>query len=222
LSDGSLPAALCDGVTALDLGLDKAQCGKLLAYLDLLQKWNRVYNLTAVRDPMQMLRHHLLDSLTVIMPLHRTLRTRNLATAARVLDVGSGGGLPGVVIAICCPDIQVTCIDAVAKKVAFIRQAASILGLANLQAVHGRVEQLPGLFDVVCSRAFAALPDFMRWTAQLLAPGGCWMAMKGHEPEDEIAALPDSIRVFHVEPLRVPGLDAQRCIVWLEPATPNA
>lgn len=213
--------ALREGVTALDLALDEAQCGKLLAFLDLLQKWNRVYNLTAVRDPMQMLRHHLLDCLAAIAPLQRVLRARGPALGARLLDVGSGGGLPGVVIAIGCPDIAVSCIDAVAKKAAFIRQAAVSLGLGNLQAVHGRVEQLPGPFDVVCSRAFASLPDFVGCTSQLLSPGGCWMAMKGQHPADEIAALPDTARVFHVEQLQVPGLDAQRCIVWLAPATPH-
>ena len=218
MSDAALQLALREGCKALGLELGEAQLQKLLAYLALLQKWNRVYNLTAVRDPMQMLHHHLLDSLAAVAPLRRELRAHGHASGARVLDVGSGGGLPGAVIAICCPDLQVTCVDAVVKKVAFIRQVAVSLGQGNLQAVHARVEQLPGHFDVVCSRAFAALPDFVAWTRALLAPNGFWMAMKGQHPADEIAALPDQARVFHVEQLQVPGLDASRCIVWMEPA----
>lgn len=216
-----LPVALHEGCRALGLELDAAQLHKLLAYLDLLQKWNRVYNLTAVRDPMQMLRHHLLDSLAVVAPLRRELQAHGHATGARVLDVGSGGGLPGVVIAICCPEVRVTCVDAVAKKAAFIRQVAASLALSNLHADHARVEQSAGCFDVVCARAFAALSDFVRLTATLLAPDGFWMAMKGQRPVDEMAALPDLARVFHVEQLQVPGLDARRCIVWLEPTGPN-
>lgn len=219
MSDASLQLALREGSKALGLELGEAQLHKLLAYLALLQKWNRVYNLTAVRDPMQMLRHHLLDSLAVVAPLHRELRAHGHASSASVLDVGSGGGLPGVVIAICCPHLQVSCVDAVAKKAAFIRQVAASLGQGNLQAVHARVEQLLGHFDVVCARAFAALPDLVAWTRALLAPHGFWMAMKGQHPADEIAALPAQARVFHVEQLQVPGLDASRCIVWLETAS---
>lgn len=221
MTDASLQSALREGSTALGLELDDAQLHKLLAYLDLLQKWNRVYNLTAVRDPMQMLHHHLLDSLAVIVPLLRELCAHGQATGARLLDVGSGGGLPGVVIAICCPVVQVTCIDAVGKKAAFIRQVAASLALGNLHAIHGRVEELPGCFDAACSRAFAALPDFVRLTAALLSPTGFWMAMKGQYPANEIASLSGLARVFHVEQLQVPGLDAKRCIVWLEPAGPN-
>lgn len=217
-----LSDALRDGAAALGLELDEAQRARLLAYLALLQKWNQVYNLTAVRDPAQMLRQHLLDSLAVIPPLRRTLHARGSAAGGRLLDVGSGGGLPGVVIAICCPDLHVTCIDAVAKKAAFIRQAGASLGLGNLAAVHGRVEHLQGHFDVLCSRAFASISDFVAWTAHLLAPGACWMAMKGQHPADEIEALPATVAVFHVEQLQVPGLDAQRCIVWLQPADPQA
>jgi len=222
LSGSPLSAALREGLAALSLELTDAQCDALLAYLDLLQKWNRVYNLTAVRAPAQMLHHHLLDSLAVVAPLLRVVRSRDMAVPVRLLDVGSGGGLPGVVIAICCPQLQVTCVDAVAKKAAFIQQVAVSLGLANLAAVHGRVEQMPGVFNVVCSRAFASLPDFTRWTAQLLAPAACWMALKGQHPTDEIAGLPAGVEVFHVEHLQVPGLDAQRCIVWMQPAPAQA
>jgi 16S rRNA (guanine527-N7)-methyltransferase len=124
-----------------------------------------------------------------------------------------------VVLAILCPALAVTCVDTVGKKAAFIRQVALELGLPNLRAEHARVEQLSGHFDVVASRAFASLPDFTAWTRQLLAPGnGVWMAMKGRRPEDELAELPDEVKLHHVEPLHVPGLDAERCIVWLSPA----
>lgn len=206
------------GAAALGLELSERQVQQLLDYLALLQKWNRVYNLTAVRDSMQMLRQHLLDSLAVVLPLRTMLERRATPAAARVLDVGSGAGLPGIVLAICCPQWQVSCVDAVAKKAAFIRQAALGLQLPNLLGLHARVERLTGRFDVVCARAFAALPDFVRWTTPLLADRGCWLAMKGQFPVDEVAALPEAVRVFHVEQLVVPGLDAQRCIVWLEPA----
>ena len=138
----------------------------------------------------------------------------------RVLDVGSGGGLPGVVWAIALPDLELHCVDTVGKKAAFVRQVAAELRLPNLKAEHARVESLKGpAADVVTSRAFASLADFVRLTAHLLAPGGVWMAMKGKRPDDEIAALPATAAMFHVEPLTVPGLDAERCLVWLRPAT---
>jgi 16S rRNA (guanine527-N7)-methyltransferase len=206
--------ALENGARALGLPLARAQTDQLLAYLDLLAKWNQVYNLTALRDPAEMLTHHLLDSLAVIQPLRQYTKGQ----AARLLDVGSGGGLPGVVIAICCPEIDVTCVDAVAKKAAFIQQAAGALGLPKLRAVHGRVESLRDSFDIITSRAFATLADFTAWSAGALAAGGAWMAMKGKRPAEEIAALPPAIDVFHVEPLRVPGLDAERCLVWMRRA----
>ena len=133
----------------------------------------------------------------------------------RLLDVGSGAGLPGIVWAIGCPDLQVCCVDTVAKKAAFITQAALTLGLKNLKAVHARVESLSGPFDVISSRAFASLPDFVAGSSQALAEGGVWLAMKGKHPGDEIAAVPAD--VFHVEPLQVPGLSAERCLVWMRP-----
>jgi len=199
---------------ARDLGLNlgDAQLDQLLAYLALLQKWNKVYNLTAVRDPAQMLSHHLIDSLSVIAPLLRH------GAPARLMDVGAGGGLPGVVIAICCPGTDVSCVDAVAKKATFIQQAAAVLKLPHLHGVHSRVEQLTvEPFGVITSRAFASLLDFTTLTRQHLAPGGVWMAMKGQHPAEEIAALPPDVEVFHVEQLTVPGLDAQRCLVWMRP-----
>jgi 16S rRNA (guanine527-N7)-methyltransferase len=196
----------------LGLELSPTQVDQLLAYLALLQKWNKVYNLTAVRDPAQMLSHHLVDSLSALPPLLRH------GAPSRLMDVGAGGGLPGVVIAICCPGTDVTCVDAVAKKATFIQQVAAELKLPNLHGVHSRVEQLSTEpFGVITSRAFASLLDFTTLTRQHLAPGAVWMAMKGQHPADEIAALPADVDVFHVEQLTVPGLDAQRCIVWMRP-----
>lgn len=199
------------GLSTLGLKLDDAKVGKLLQYLDLLQKWNKVYNLTAVRDPAEMLTHHLLDSLAVVGPL---LRQAGEGTFS-LLDVGSGAGLPGVVIAICCPQVQVDCVDTVAKKAAFIQQAAATLQLPNLRGLHARVESLAGPYDVITSRAFASLADFVNWSSAALAPAGMWMAMKGKRPEQEIEAAPPSSTVFHVEQLTVPGLDAERCLIWL-------
>ena len=210
-----LREALQAGATALQLELSAAQIDQLLDYLELLQKWNQVYNLTAVREPAEMLTHHLLDTLAVIAPLRRHTQGR----AVRLLDVGSGGGLPGVVVAICCPEIDVNCVDTVAKKAAFVQQVAASLRLANLHGLHARVETLHAEqgdgYDVVCARAFASLADFVQWSRAALRPGGVWLAMKGKQPADEIAALPPWVEVFHVEPLQVPGLHAERCIVWL-------
>lgn len=198
---------------AAELGLDlvDAQATQLLAYLALIAKWNKVYNLTAVRDPDEMLVQHLFDSLAAVGPLRRHTGGR----AIRLLDVGSGAGLPGAVIAICCPEILVECVDTVGKKAAFIQQAAAQLQLPNLRGVHDRVENLPGPYDVICSRAFASLPDFATWSEGALAEQGVWLAMKGKRPEAEIAELPGTVEVFHVEQLRVPELSAERCIVWM-------
>lgn len=221
VSNTSLEYTLREGANALGLDLSEAQITQLLDFLALLQKWNKVYNLTAVRDPQEMLTHHLLDSLAAVPPLHRHVAQRGQDSAARpgarLLDVGSGGGLPGVVFAICCPEVDVSCVDTVAKKAAFIQQAAGTLGLSNLHGIHARVETLAGPFDVVSCRAFAALADFTAWSRQALAPHGVWLAMKGKHPHDEIAALPADVSVFHVEQLTVPGLQAERCILWLRP-----
>lgn len=209
--------ALAAGLDGLGLALSDLQTGQLLDYLALLQKWNKVYNLTAVRDPADMLTHHLLDSLAAIKPLLR----QTAGEPVRLLDVGSGGGLPGVVIAVACPQINVSCVDTVGKKSAFIQQVAASLKLPNLRGVHARVESLKAGegagFDIVCSRAFASLPDFTSWSQAALNPGGVWMAMKGKHPETELAALSADVEVFHVEQLQVPGLEADRCIVWMRP-----
>lgn len=216
MSPADLRGPLEQGAAQLALELTVTQLDQLLAYLALIQKWNQVYNLTAVRDPGEMLSHHLLDSLAVVNPLRRHLQGR----AARLLDVGSGAGLPGVVLAICCPELTVDCVDTVAKKAAFIQQAAVQLKLPNLRGLHDRVEKLAGPYDVICSRAFASLGDFVSWSGQALADGGVWLAMKGKHPADEIAALPAGTAVFHVEQLVVPGLQAERCIVWLRKSAP--
>ncbi len=302
----ALERALRQGMSELDLALSDAQVASLLIYLALIEKWTKVYNLTAIRDPAEMLTHHLLDSLAVIKPLRAQLKGRRLdglmptchgeslvvpptlhtdhepkhpslrgASATRqstdsgtsgvmdcraalamtgliasvhekenacgrdepcdvvgsdsaiqdrtkllpttrLLDVGSGAGLPGVVIAICCPDITVHCVDTVGKKAAFIQQVAVTLKLFNLRGIHARVENLTDRYQVISSRAFASLLDFTTWSINALAEPGIWMALKGKDPAEEIAALPSSVHVFHVEQLQVPGLDAERCIVWLE------
>jgi 16S rRNA (guanine527-N7)-methyltransferase len=204
---------------ALGLSLDAEQITALLDYLALIGKWTKVYNLTAVRDPDEMLTHHLLDSLAVIAPLQKQLAAMAergaVGAAPRLLDVGSGAGLPGIVIAICCPHITVHCVDTVAKKAAFIQQVAATLKLPNLRGVHARVESLTDKYDVVSSRAFASLVDFTTWSVAALAEQGIWMGMKGKHPAEEMAALPTTVEVFHVEQLVVPGLDAERCIVWM-------
>jgi 16S rRNA (guanine527-N7)-methyltransferase len=207
----TLTELLREGAAALGLDLDVSTQQQLLAYLALIQKWTRVYNLTAVRDPQHMLTHHLLDSLSAMAPLIR--HTQGQST--RLLDVGSGGGLPGVVLAICRPEMQVTCVDSVGKKAAFIQQVAASLRLLNLRGLHARVESVQEEYDVVCSRAFASLKDFTQWSQNALSAQGVWMAMKGKKPDEEIADLPPQVQVFHVEPLTVPGLDADRCMVWM-------
>lgn len=210
-----LEAELRAGLDVLALVLNDAQVAALLDYIALIQKWTKVYNLTAVREPRDMLTHHVLDSLAVVGPLRQQLQALGLGPAVRVLDVGAGAGLPGVVLAVCEPAMTIHCVDTVAKKAAFVQQAAVSLKLANLRGIHARVESVTEPYDVVCSRAFASLADFTRWSALALAPAGVWMAMKGKHPDPELAALAANVVVFHVEPLQVPGLDAQRCLVWM-------
>ena len=213
----ALRSQLEQGIQALKLELTPAQVDLLMSFMDLLQKWNKVYNLTSVRDPQEMLTHHLLDSLAAVPALMRHVNTLTMEEGKRLplLDVGSGGGLPGVVFAICCPQIDVNCVDTVGKKAAFIQQVAASLRLPNLHGIHDRVENLKTLYPVISCRAFASLVDFTTWSRKALADGGIWFAMKGKHPDDEIAALPADVKVFHVEPLQVPGLDAERCVIWL-------
>jgi 16S rRNA (guanine527-N7)-methyltransferase len=220
-------AKLHSASEALGLILSDDQVVKLLAYLALIQKWNKVYNLTAIRDPAEMLTHHLLDSLAIIAPLRIRLAGLSYEQDGadeqpknehlyRMLDVGAGAGLPGVVVAICCPEIHVTCVDAVAKKMAFVQQVATELKLSNLKALHARVETLTEKYDVITSRAFATLLDFVTGSRAALKPvTGIWLAMKAKDTSVEVAELPNDVAVFHVEQLVVPGLDAERCIVWM-------
>ncbi len=204
---------LRQGVMALGLTLSDSQITQLLGYHALIQKWNKVYNLTAIREPGEMLTHHLLDSLAIVAPLLRQTSEASIS----MLDVGAGAGLPGVVVAICCPQVSVTCVDAVAKKMAFVQQVATELKLPNLKALHARVETLEDKYDVITSRAFATLLDFVTGSRAALKPAtGVWLAMKAKDTSVEVAQLPSDVRVFHVEQLTVPGLDAERCIVWMK------
>jgi 16S rRNA (guanine527-N7)-methyltransferase len=221
MSAHPLEAGLRAGLQALGLELNDDQVAKLLAYQDWVAKWNKVYNLTALRDPQEMLTHHLLDSLAAVAPLRRHLAAAAL-DQPRLLDVGSGAGLPGAVFAIACPELDVSCVDTVAKKALFVQQVAAALRLPNLHGIHARVEKLEQRWDVVSSRAFASLLDFTSWSRQALLPNGVWLAMKGKHPADEIVALPSDVELFHVEQLRVPGLDAERCIVWMRQRQPSA
>ena len=203
---------------ALQLDVAESQIIQLAAYVELMVRWNKTYNLTAIRSIGDIVPQHIADCLGCIGPLMRQL---SRVTNPRILDVGSGGGLPGAVIAITCPHIAVTCIDTVGKKAAFLTQVAAELKLANLHSVNGRVESAAvadASFDVVCCRAFSSLAKFVHLSRHALRPGGKWLAMKGVLPTAEIAELPDEVEVFHVEPLRIPGLNAERCLVWMAEA----
>lgn len=205
-------AALLDrGLAELNLNLPPEDRAKLLAFASLLGKWNRVYNLTAIRSPEQAITHHLLDSL-VVLP--------HLSGFNRIADIGSGGGLPGIPLAIARPDLQIVSIETVGKKSSFQQQAKIELGLSNFTPQHARVEdvQPAEAFDAVISRAFSDVSDFVRLTRHLLKPGGRFVAMKGVYPQDELDALPDDVRVVDSVPLTVPGLDAERHLIFLEPA----
>lgn len=203
----TLAEQLSAGVAALGVEVNPEAQKKLLAYLELMAKWNRVYNLTALRNPAEWVTHHLLDSLAVLPHMHGPV----------VVDVGSGAGLPGLVLAIVHPDWQVVSVEAVDKKAAFQRQAAAELALTNLRVEGRRVEDvaLEEGADTVVSRAFSSLADFVNLTRHLLKPGGQWAAMKGRRPQDEIDALPDGVRVREIVELKVPGLNAERCIVLI-------
>lgn len=194
------------GLAQLGLELSAEQIDRLNQYLALLNKWNKTYNLTAVRETERMVAYHVLDSLSALPHIQ----------GMRVLDVGSGGGMPGMLFAIARPDWQLTLIDANHKKTTFLRQAAIELGLNNVEVHCERVEALAApAFDVITSRAFADLAEFVRLTRHVLADGGVWAALKGVYPYEEIAQLPDDIRVVSVQALHVPGLDAERHLVTL-------
>ncbi|MBO1114439.1 16S rRNA (guanine(527)-N(7))-methyltransferase RsmG [Bordetella petrii] len=213
--DADLAQRLRQASETLDLQVDEPQAGKLLAYLAQMQRWNRTYNLTAIRDPRQMLVQHLFDSLSVVNPLSRAIEA---GAAASVYDIGSGAGLPGVVLAIMRPSWQVACVDAVEKKMAFVRQMSGVLALPNLRALHARVEDLPPAgCDIVISRAFASLNDFASLAGRHVRNDGTLVAMKGKVPEDEIQALRQQgeWQVQDIQALQVPTLDAQRCLIWM-------
>jgi len=214
--DGQLEAL----APRMGLTLTAPERERLLAYMALIQRWTKVYNLTAVRNTGEMFTHHLLDCLAVVLPLRHGTGAAGQG-ALRVLDVGSGAGLPGVILAMLNPAWQVTCVDAVAKKAAFIRQAAVELGLSNLHGVHGRVEAAGTFkapeFDLVTSRAFASILDFTTLTRPLLATDGRWAAMKANLSAEEQAEIPVDVEMFHVEQLEVPELNEKRCLVWLRP-----
>jgi 16S rRNA (guanine527-N7)-methyltransferase len=209
----ALAQVLAEGIADMQLAVSPAQQEKLMDYLGLMFKWNSVYNLTSLRDPMQMVTHHLLDSLAAVPAFEQ---------ARNVLDVGSGGGLPGIVLAIVRPDMQVSMIDTVHKKTAFLTQVKAQLGLNNVTVYTMRVEQLQksegDQFDVITSRAFADLSDFVNWSSHLLAKGGRYIALKGTAPKDEQERLPGDWRVSAVEALWVPRLGAERHLVFIEPA----
>jgi len=210
-----LDADLAAGLTALDLDIPARAQRQLIAYVELLSKWNRVYNLTAIREPERMVTHHVLDSLSVLPPLMPLLAT---STCVRMLDVGAGAGLPGIPLAIARPDWDVTLLDSSQKKVAFMTQTAIELKLANVQALAERVEAFaaPKLFDVVIARAFSALAGFVRSAARHVKPGGRLVAMKGIYPGDELTALPHDVGILSVSALTVPGLAAVRHLVVME------
>lgn len=199
---------LLAGIHALGLDISTEGREKLLAYLQLMVKWNRVYNLTALRNPGEWVTHHLLDSLAALPHVRGPV----------IVDVGSGAGLPGLVLAMVRPDWRVISIEAVDKKAAFQRQVTAELALANVNVEGGRVESvvLDGGADCIVSRAFSNLADFVNLTRHLLKPGGRWVAMKGKKPEEEVARLPEDVEVMGIVPLNVPGLSAERCVVLME------
>jgi 16S rRNA (guanine527-N7)-methyltransferase len=205
----ALTRTLAHGAATLQLDLSQRQIVLLIDYLALLSKWNAVYNLTAVRDPAQMVTQHVLDSLAAVAAFDRV---------KNVLDVGAGGGLPGMVLAIARPEMQVAMIDTVHKKTAFLTQVKAELSLANVTVHTARVEQLQvaQLFQAITSRAFAELADFINWSGHLLAPGGRFIAMKGINPEQELSRLPAGWAVQEVRALTVPGLQAQRHLIFIE------
>jgi 16S rRNA (guanine527-N7)-methyltransferase len=205
----NLRPVLESGLDALCIKLTKEQQDKIIKYLIILSKWNSVYNLTAIRDPKEMMTHHVLDSLSAVPAF---------TEAQNVLDVGSGGGLPGMILAICYPDKKISMIDTVSKKTAFLNQAKAELGLNNVTVYSARVEslQVNQPFDVITSRAFSELNNFVNWSQHLLAEGGRFIAMKGVHPQGEMERLPEGWEVKDVRPLTVPGLDAERHLIFIQ------
>lgn len=207
-----LLARLRAGLEALQLDLDADTLAQLLAYVALLARWNGTYNLSAVRDPADMVTRHLLDSLAVAP----------LVAGASLGDLGTGAGLPGIVLAIIAPERRVSLVDSNGKKTRFLRAAVRELGLANVEVIESRVEAVAGPFDCITARAFASLEDMLHWGGHLLAPAGRWLALKGRYPHDEIAALPKGFRIEEIRALKVPGLDAERHVVIIRHAEATA
>jgi 16S rRNA (guanine527-N7)-methyltransferase len=216
--DGAIsPEALAAGAAELGVTLDPTQLAQLGAFAGLLLRWNRVHNLTAIEQPDQVVSHHLLDSLALVPSFEQQARGR----VPRVLDVGAGGGLPGIPLAIALPGLHFTLLDKVAKKTAFLQQVKLELDLRNVEVVQSRVEDCRAApFDVIVARAFSSLADLVRLTRRLLNPAGHWYAMKGALPSSEIKELDDlrlPVRVMRTVRLRVPHLDAERHLVLIEP-----
>ncbi|KGI76698.1 16S rRNA (guanine(527)-N(7))-methyltransferase RsmG [Oleiagrimonas soli] len=205
MSRAALQTRLDQGLAALGQTLSDDVRAQLIDYVALLARWNASYNLTAVRDPLEMVTRHLLDSLSIVPYVE----------GATLADVGSGAGLPGLVLAIVAPQRAVTLIDTNGKKSRFQREAVRSLRLDNVEVIHARVEQVEGTFDCVTARAFASLADMLTWGGHLLAADGRWLAMKGRRPDDELAALPDGFRLEREHEVPVPGLDAERRLLVL-------
>lgn len=197
---------LVDGLAALERDLAADTVERLLDYVDLLARWNVAYNLSAVRDPLEMVTRHLLDSLSV----------DRYVTGATLVDLGTGAGLPGIPLAIAGAHRQVSLVDSNGKKTRFLRAAVRELKLANVSVLESRVETLEGRFDCITARAFASLADMLEWGGRLLAPEGRWLALKGRFPQQELDAVPAGFRVEQVVALEVPGLDAERHLVVIK------
>lgn len=203
---------LVAGVAALRIELPEAAIERLLAYVQMLARWNATYNLSAVRDIDEMVTRHLLDSLAALPYLH----------GDSLVDLGSGGGLPGIPFAIAAPGRAVTLVDSNGKKTRFLRAAVRELKLDNVRVLESRVEAVEGTYHCVTARAFASLADMLGWGARLLAPDGIWLALKGRFPDEELAGIPAGFEVDRIEPLHVPGLDAERHVVVIKRVRPNA
>jgi 16S rRNA (guanine527-N7)-methyltransferase len=219
-SAGDPRATLSAAAATLRIQPEPQQLQRLVAYVELLQRWNAVHNLSSTNDAMA-LTQHVVDCLAIVRPLTE----RSGSAGVHALDAGTGGGLPAVVLSVMLPDWTVTAVDAVGKKIAFVRQVAGELGLRNLRPMHARLERAKrdgAGSNVIVSRAFSSLRQFVEQTRHLLAPGGHWVAMKGKLPESEIRDLPTNCQLFHVERLTVPGLDADRCLVWVQPRAPTS